>query len=225
MDMDEFEVYLEGNKHVQSSVKVIEECFVKYNQDPEMFCISFNGGKDCTALLHLTLMAMNKNQLNFRLKSLHIKIPDTFSQLDEFVQESYNRYNLDAMEFEGPDFKTALSKLKTSQPNMDAIFMGTRRSDISYHIDYFQRTDNDWPDFMRVNPILDWSYRDVWDYLVTLKVPYCKLYDDGYTSLGSSKDTSLNPRLKRSDESGQTFYLPAFSLEDPSDERSGRISC
>lgn len=223
--MDAFLHYMNSNDRVQSSVKIIEECLVKYNHDPDAFCISFNGGKDCTALLHLTLMVMKKNGLNFRLKSLHIFIPDTFSQLIDFVRESYNRYNLDAIELQGPDFKTALSKLKTSHPKMDAILLGTRKGDISYQLDYFQRTDQDWPDFMRVNPILDWSYRDVWDYLVKLEVPYCKLYDDGYTSIGSTKNTILNPRLKRLDDKGEAFYLPAFSLEDPSDERSGRISC
>lgn len=223
--MDTFNLYVERNKHVQSSVEIIENCFKKYDYDSETFCLSFNGGKDCTALLHLTSMVMKKNGLNFRLKSLHITIPDTFSQLVEFVRNSYDRYNLEAMEFEGPDFKTALAKLKSSQPKMDAILMGTRRSDISYQLDYFERTDHDWPDYMRVNPILDWSYRDVWDYLGTLQVPYCKLYDDGYTSIGSTKNTKLNPQLRRLDDKGQAFYLPAFSLEDPSDERSGRISC
>ena len=34
------------------------------------------------------------------------------------------------------------------------------------------------------HPILDWSERDVWEYIKTYNVPYCRLYDEGFTRLG-----------------------------------------
>lgn len=35
-----------------------------------------------------------------------------------------------------------------------------------------------------VNPIIDWSDEDVWEFIRKYNVPYCKLYDEGETRLG-----------------------------------------
>ena len=35
-----------------------------------------------------------------------------------------------------------------------------------------------------VNPIIDWTDEDVWDFIHTEKIPVCKLYDCGYSRLG-----------------------------------------
>jgi phosphoadenosine phosphosulfate reductase len=37
---------------------------------------------------------------------------------------------------------------------------------------------------VKVNPLLTWTKRDVWAYIVTHGVPYNRLYDEGYASIG-----------------------------------------
>ena len=52
---------------------------------------------------------------------------------------------------------------------------------------------------MRINPILNWTYGDVWKFIRSLQLPYCILYDRGYTSLGNKSTTIPNPELKLTD--------------------------
>lgn len=52
----------------------------------------------------------------------------------------------------------------------------------------------------------------------TSGVPYCILYDQGYTSLGSTFNTFPNPLL----QTLEGTFRPAWQLEDGSSERAGR---
>lgn len=35
-----------------------------------------------------------------------------------------------------------------------------------------------------LNPIIDWTTEEVWEFIKEYKIPYCKLYDDGFKRLG-----------------------------------------
>ena len=35
-----------------------------------------------------------------------------------------------------------------------------------------------------VNPIIDWTTEEVWEFIREYKVPYCSLYDEGFERLG-----------------------------------------
>ena len=72
---------------------------------------------------------------------------------------------------------------------------------------------------MRVHPVIDWHYAEVWAFLRELGVGYCELYDRGYTSLGGVGDTHPHPGLRLGGDGG---YRPAYELVGDEEERLGR---
>ena len=95
--------------------------------------------------------------------------------------------------------------------------MGNRKTDPwSSNLTPISKSSEGWPDFMRVFPILDWNYDDVWAFLRGQNLPYCELYDLGFTSLGEKHNSRPNPNLLMPslDGEGGEKYLPAYELKD-----------
>ncbi len=49
--------------------------------------------------------------------------------------------------------------------------------------------DHDHGGIVKLNPLIDWTERDVWDYVRRNEVPYSALYDKGYKSIGCAPCT------------------------------------
>ncbi len=74
---------------------------------------------------------------------------------------------------------------------------------------YFSPKKN--PPHMRVQPILHFSERNIWDFMFKYEVPFCTLYKEGYRSLGAKGSTT-----KMSD-------IPAWEQDlENTYERAGR---
>ncbi|KAI9018285.1 hypothetical protein DFJ74DRAFT_708508 [Hyaloraphidium curvatum] len=217
------------SEKVAKSLKVLEEAYERYG--PDGFALSFNGGKDCTVLLHLQAAALylyeRKRHPDYLgvglagapIKTVYVTVPHSFPDVDEFVDECQARYGLDLIRLPSP-MKSALQSYLDHDAGVKAVCVGTRRTDpYGSGLKPFLPTDNGWPDLMRVHAIVDWDYSDVWDFLLSLKVSYCKLYDQGYTSLGGTNNTEPNPALRRPDGT----YEPAYKLKDGGLEREGRL--
>ncbi|KAK4047763.1 3'-phosphoadenosine 5'-phosphosulfate sulfotransferase [Microbotryomycetes sp. JL221] len=251
---------------VKDALNIIEQAVDRYGL--EHLALSFNGGKDCTVLVHLlaavalrkaaTSKLSSQTSLQLpRLKSVYVRCLSPFPQVEHFVNACTETYNLDLMAVEG-GMKEALQEyldkvgrnsmqknLSTTNGNeskqVEAILVGTRRNDPhGAQLTPFDPTDKGWPNFMRVHPILDWSYKQIWDFLrhpmLTIgdenqsgdqddvgTIEWCELYDYGYTSLGSTHNTFPNPLLRTEDEVGLVGgWRPAWDLQDGSQERAGR---
>ncbi|TGO61094.1 hypothetical protein BCON_0030g00520 [Botryotinia convoluta] len=226
---------------------VIGECLERYRQ---VFCegilrfleeisFSYNGGKDCLVLLILLLTALSNHQssspsssnpkpkpLPLALPSVYILSPHPFPEVDTFVASSSAHYHLQLSRYASP-MKEAFTQYLHDYPVVKAILVGTRRTDPhGADLTHFDLTDGGWPRFMRVHPVIDWHYREIWGFIRHLNIPYCPLYDQGYTSLGGTTDTHPNPVLVAEDSKGEgegeKKFRPAYELVEDEEERLGR---
>lgn len=157
-----------------------------------------------------------------RLPMMYFDSHDQFPAVRDFIELCITKFSLNCAVYkcsfvEG--VKDMLDKLKVK-----GIYMGVRGGDPhTENMEHFDPSTQGWPAFLRVNPILKWTYQDVWDFLRQCELEYCELYDHGYTSLGNIYDTVENPALWVSGENGaEGYYLPAYALKDGLSERCGR---
>ncbi|KAJ8900788.1 hypothetical protein NDN08_000088 [Rhodosorus marinus] len=220
-------------RKLRVAIETIEGALRLYGQDK--ISIAFNGGKDATVILHLYRAAVAnfvreedvRNQLSeqekaqrSRVVSMYIVQKDEFPEVEEYVHETDKQYAIDAS-FLHTSFKEALIEFLNERPKIQAFVLGTRFDDPDgADLQQFSPSSRGWPNFMRINPILEWDYADVWTFLRYFELRYCSLYDVGYTSLGKTTRTRRNPALIC--KNGE--YLPGYMLFDKCMERAGRVS-
>ncbi|XP_033220343.1 FAD synthase-like isoform X2 [Belonocnema kinseyi] len=203
--------------HVKRALDILEECYDRFN--PVEVFLSFNGGKDCTAVLHLAAAFRVIKGTAEPLLSLYIT-GDGFPEVEDFVKKASAYYGLRVVR-KKPPLRESLAEFVQENPKLRACLMGTRKADPHGDgLEPFCKTDSGWPQLIRVNPIFDWTYNQVWKFLLDFEVPYCSLYDEGYSSIGAATSTFKNPLLK--DPNNPSVYLPAHTLTDASAERNGR---
>lgn len=205
----------------------LNDIFPYWNPLNNEISFAYNGGKDCQVLLLLYLSALWEYYMiqictsqyepkfhSFPLKKLptvFINSNEIFPALESFITMTTQRYHLSLYEdkqFSGcsDDMATEFQKYLDLNPMTKAIIIGVRHSDP--HGDTLktvQMTDSNWPQFIRLQPLLEWDLANIWSFLLYSGEPICPLYRYGYTSLGGINNTIPNPYLKKQSNSNENY--------------------
>jgi FAD synthetase len=251
---------------ITSGIEVLKSTLRLFGSPTKRTVFSFNGGKDSTVVLHLLRAALAElaaseatvtpsvhtppagylhtaNDSGSPSSSLAVEVvyfetPHNFPEVLEFMAASAARYGFALRRLDG--FRAGLAQLVAE--GATAVVMGTRADDPDGRglAGFYTPTSAGWPPALRVCPALDWAYHHVWAFLRGAGLPYCRLYDAGYTSLGATTDSLPNPLLRA--PSGSTVteqngaatssaeaaaqYLPAWRLTAAQEgfERLGRAA-
>ena len=230
---------------VRSAVELLERAVQMYSA--ECLAFSFNGGKDCTVVLHLLRAAIARvnaksaadgvgggsggvgmsagvGEMSIsQVQNVYFESEPkaVFQEVRDFMTETSRAYGLVYREF-GSTYQAGLEDMV--KEGLQAVVMGVRKGDpFSAELELLTFSSRGWPDFIRVNPVLYWTYSDVWDFIRVCGVEYCSLYDQGYSSLGQKHNTVPNPALVTRDSvTGSVTVRKASELVDGSLERDGR---
>ena len=178
---------------IQDALHTLDHAYRLYG--PESVIGSFNGGKDAVVILELIRAAHANYYRNLaeeaedggsvepsRPRVIYFNNKLEFPQVYDFVQTTVEKYDLDMLAFEeGVGFVGGLKMLvnqnylhpiATSNEDVPrkshpmAFALGTRAGDPNAGKQgAFAPSSSYMPPFMRVNPILEWSYGQIWHFL------------------------------------------------------------
>lgn len=172
---------------IQNALNTLEHAYRLYG--PKCVICSYNGGKDAVVILHLVRAShahyyrqkKDKAEVPIRPRVVYFDHPDEFPEILAHLVESVRDYDLDMVAFDHETkFREGLQTLVDNNiPSGGgscvfplAFVLGTRSTDPNAGSQgQFAPSSHYMPPFMRINPVLDWTYGHVWHFLRLFHLP------------------------------------------------------
>jgi phosphoadenosine phosphosulfate reductase len=164
---------------------------LKQYEPPEGYYVAFSGGKDSVVILDLVRRAGVKHDAHMNITSVDPP------ELTAFVKNNYpdvERHRPDFTMFQiieknsylpTPMARFCCAVLKERGGSGRVVITGIRKAEsfrrskrAMFEISKTDKTKK------MIHIIIDWSDKDVWEYIKQSNMPYCKLYDEGWKRIG-----------------------------------------
>ena len=164
---------------------------IRQHEPPNGYYVAFSGGKDSVVILDLVKRAGVKYDAHFHLTTVDPP------ELIYFVRQHYSDVIVERPKLTmwqliekhkimpSRLIRYCCRELKESNDKGRWVITGVRAAESPRRAkrkEVEEKRDERGSYF--VHPIFRWSDTDVWDYIRGNNIPYCKLYDEGYTRIG-----------------------------------------
>ncbi len=180
--------WAETDEH-KNAVRRAQRIVAKALEQAQRPYVAFSGGKDSTCVLHLVLQqAPDTMVLHWDYGRYYI--PRTLAT--EFIgnakmigarkirvetSQEYERLKRQAINVLGREYLGKLVPKLRDEEGYDLVFLGLRAEESVKR--RFKTAGAIWYEKKMLNcaPIYDWSWRDVWAYIISHDLPYASVYD------------------------------------------------
>lgn len=188
---------LNFKEKVDRSLEIIEEAYERYG---DRMVVANSLGKDSMAVWHLAKQA--SPEVRGFIVTTRYK-PEKTKEFMEQVVERYPEIKVYENTAEIPDklyetdpdeccriLKVEPVRWAIEEMDVDCWVTGLRSTEGRTRTDYKEVEERD-KGLIKLNPILLWKEREVWQYLALYNVPVNPLYKEGYRSLGCNPCTRI----------------------------------
>jgi len=187
--------------------QVLTDVILKINKDAKIFTLD-------TGRLHPeTYDVMDATNLKYNIKM------DVYFPNENDVQELYKTQGVNGQYESIEKRKTCcgirkIEPLKRALKGLDIWFTGVRASQSITRTDMKLVEYDEGFKLIKVNALINWNENDVWDYIKENKVPYNKLHNKGFPSIGCAPCT-------RAVKDGEDIRAGRWWWENPEHKECG----
>lgn len=187
--------------------QVLTDLMLKIDNNANIFTLD-------TGRLHPeTYTVMDATNLKYGIK-IDVLFPDTREVQKLYKQQGINGFYESVEKRKSCCSVRKIEPLKRALSELDIWITGIRSSQSITREDLELVEFDEVNKVIKVNPLLNWSEEEVWSYIKENNIPYNKLHDQGFPSIGCAPCT-------RAVEAGADIRSGRWWWEDPEQKECG----
>ena len=207
------------SEKIIASIKLIqdtENLALKY-QDTG-FHVAFSGGKDSMIIYELCKMAGVKYTTHMQLTT--VDPPEVLRFVKKYYPDcilhrpkrSMFQLIIDEKSLPTQLIRFCCKKIKETAGINTVTILGLRKAESRRRANRIEleQTCIKGQDKIILCPILEWSEKDVWDFIKERNLPYCKLYNEGHKRIGCILCPMSSSKAKRLDLINYPKFVYAY---------------
>lgn len=173
------------------------------------YTFAFSGGKDSTVMAHLAMSVLGGSKRE-RMRLDAILADTEFEETHDFITNFSQMYGVkinrhfyinDPEKPEEASKENKVEKFKKVLEDVDCWFAGIRKDESGTRLNINDVEEEN--GLVKVNPIADFTEKDVWRYLAIYNVPVNTKYKDGYRSLSCKLSSAPEEDGNESERNGR----------------------